>query len=123
MTAMNEFLADYESATDRTRYVAAALPDLPFPDDSFDLALCSHFLFLYSTDLSLDFHRRSILDLFRVAAELRIFPLLDMDGRPSPHVQPLLRDLPRHSLQATIEPVEYEFQRGGNEMLRIVRDR
>jgi hypothetical protein len=33
-----------------------------------------------------------------------------------------MSDLPRHNLHATIEPVDYEFQRGGNQMLRLVRD-
>ena len=121
MAAMTDFLADYRSPAAPTRYVAGALPDLPFANTSFDLALCSHFLFLYSNDLSLDFHRRSILELCRVAAEVRIFPLLDMDGRPSPHVTPLLHDLPRQNLRAAIERVDYEFQRGGNEMLRLTR--
>jgi hypothetical protein len=122
MAAMNDFLADYQSPAAHTRYIPAALPNLPFPDNSFDLALCSHFLFLYSENLSLDFHLRSILELCRVATEVGIFPLLDMDGRASPHVQPLMSDLPRHNLHATIEPVDYEFQRGGNQMLRLVRD-
>ena len=121
MAAMNDFLADYPSAVDPARYIPAALPNLPFPDNSFDLALCSHFLFLYSDTLSLDFHHRSILELCRVATEVRIFPLLDMDGRPSPHVQLLVSDLPRHNLHATVEKVDYEFQRGGNQMLRLVR--
>src|SRR5689334_883641 len=39
--AMNRFLADYGQS--RHRYVAASLPDLPFADDSFDVALSSHF--------------------------------------------------------------------------------
>jgi hypothetical protein len=47
--AMAKFLEDYdpESAEGSSgrRYVAAALPDLPFLDAAFDLALCSHFLF------------------------------------------------------------------------------
>src|SRR5262245_3842523 len=45
--AMSRFIDDYERGLDERRYVAAALPELPFPDAAFDLALCSHFLFLY----------------------------------------------------------------------------
>ena len=121
MAAMNDFLADYQSGSGSNRYVAAALPDLPFFDGSFDVALCSHFLFLYSGELPLEFHVRSVLELCRVASEVRIFPLLDMQGRPSPHVAPVLAELPRHNLRASIERVDYEFQRGGNEMLTIGR--
>ena len=57
------------------RYVVGALPELPFPEDAFDLALCSHFLFLYSEQFSSEFHLRSIQELCRVAKEVRIFPL------------------------------------------------
>src|SRR5438105_9254944 len=52
MAAMLEFLADYGAGRHGDRHVAGALPDLPFADGSFDLALCSHFLFLYSEELS-----------------------------------------------------------------------
>src|SRR5262249_2608381 len=38
------------------RYVAAALPLLPFSAAAFELVLCSHFLFLYSADLSTELH-------------------------------------------------------------------
>lgn len=47
MGAMREFLADYDAGKAAGRYVEAELPSLPFPDGAFDLALCSHFLFLY----------------------------------------------------------------------------
>ena len=78
--AMATFLDDYERGLEERRYVAAALPDLPFPDGTFDLALCSHFLFLYSERLGGDFHVEAARELCRVAAEVRIFPLLSLDG-------------------------------------------
>jgi hypothetical protein len=84
--AMDGFLADYEAGRAQGRYVEAALPELLFPDGAFDLALCSHLLFLYSEQLSESFHRRAIVELCRVAAEVRIFPLLALGGTPSPHV-------------------------------------
>jgi hypothetical protein len=46
MTAMNDFLRDYPSGLADRRYIDAELPNLPFADASFDLALSSHFLFL-----------------------------------------------------------------------------
>ena len=49
--AMDTFLADYEGGKAEGRYVEAELPVLPFSDHSFDLAVCSHFLFLYSDQL------------------------------------------------------------------------
>jgi hypothetical protein len=121
LAAMDLFLDDFASR--RGRYVAAALPELPFRDAAFDLALCSHFLFLYSRHFDLDSHRRALRDLCRVAGEVRVFPLLALDGQRSPYVDPLVGEMHAAGIEAAIEPVPYEFQRGGNEMLRICRGR
>ncbi len=45
MTAMDLFLADYDAGKVEGRYITAELPVLPFGDHTFDLAVCSHFLF------------------------------------------------------------------------------
>jgi hypothetical protein len=121
MAAMGEFLEDFTSQRRAGRYVAGSLPDLPFSDGAFDLALCSHFLLLYSDELGFEFHLSSVLELCRVAAEVRIFPLVDMKGRPSRHLGPVSAELKRLGLGANVERVPYEFQRGGNEMLRVTR--
>ena len=119
MSAMAAFLDDLEQGRAGGRYVEAALPGLPFGDGSFDLALCSHFLFLYTTQLGELFHQRSILELTRVAREVRIFPLLALGGAPSPLVEPNVAALRARGREVSIETVPYEFQRGGNQMLRI----
>ena len=49
-------------------------------------ALCSHLLFTYSKQLSATFHIQAVIEMYRVAREIRIFPLLDMNGQPSRHV-------------------------------------
>ncbi|MFN7930502.1 MAG: SAM-dependent methyltransferase [Blastocatellia bacterium] len=59
VTAMERFLADYETGKRDGRYRVGELPTLAFSDNAFDLALCSHLLLLYSHLLSLDFHRRA----------------------------------------------------------------
>jgi hypothetical protein len=122
MAAMQEFLADYDNGRESGRYVAAELPDLPFAVEAFDIALCSHFLFLYSDNLSLEFHQRAIEGMCRVAREARIFPLLNYNAEPSPYLDPLLRSLASDGYALSIERVPYEFQRGGNAMLRVVRN-
>ncbi len=71
--AMREFLGDYETGLAQGRYIAAELPTLPLADRSLDLALSSHFLFLYSDQLNSDFHIRCIGEMLRVASEVRIF--------------------------------------------------
>jgi hypothetical protein len=117
LRAMSEFLADY--ADPQGRYVAAELPELPFASASFDLAVCSHFLFLYSANLSLEFHERAVETMCRVAKEVRIFPLLTYNAELSPYVTPLTENLRNAGRQVSIERVPYEFQRGGNQMMRI----
>ncbi|MHC4118881.1 MAG: class I SAM-dependent methyltransferase [Planctomycetota bacterium] len=120
MSAMQKFLDDYDKGKEQGRYVDAELPALPFDDGTFDIALCSHFLLLYSDRLSLEFHNESIRQLCRVANDVRIFPLIDLDLRPSPYVQPMVHSLEKDGFATSIERVPYEFQRGGNRMLRIV---
>jgi hypothetical protein len=119
MEAMQEFLADYEKGKQEGRYLAESLPSLPFEDKAFDLALCSHFLFLYTEQLSLEFHRASIAEMCRVASEVRIFPLIDLDLNKSSYVHAICFELRKAGFTIEIQKVPYEFQRGGNEMMRI----
>lgn len=121
MAAMAEFLNDYPAGRAAGRYVDAELPALPFADAAFDLALSSHLLFLYTTQLGGDFHRAAIHEMCRVADEVRVFPLLALGGSPSPLVEPIAKDCRAAGFDVVIEQVPYEFQRGGNQMLRITR--
>jgi len=119
MAAMRMFLDDYEMGKEEGRYIEASLPTLPFVDAEFDLALCSHFLFLYTAQLGEDFHKAAIRELCRVAREVRVFPLLALGGKPSPFVEPVAAAARAAGHEVLIERVPYEFQRGGNKMMRI----
>ena len=121
LATMNSFLADYEHGRSAGRYVAAALPALPFADGAFDLCFCSHLLVLYSDQLDLDFHLSAAHELLRVARQVRIFPVVDLDCRPSRHVDPLSSHLQAVGYQVDVQMVPYEFQRGGNQMMSISR--
>jgi Methyltransferase domain len=121
MAAMDDFLNDYPTGASQSRYLDAELPSLPFQDSSFDLALCSHLLFLYTAQLGEAFHRLAIREMCRVAREVRIFPLLALGATPSPLVDPMIAECARWGFAASIERVPYEFQRGGNEMMRLRR--
>jgi len=122
MAAMKQFLDDFPTGLAQGRYVVGALPALPFRDRAFDLALCSHFLFTYSHLFDLRFHLNSVRELCRVAREARIFPLLPNFGEAhSPHVRPLMNELSAEGFQCEVRRVSYEFQKGGNEMLRVSR--
>jgi hypothetical protein len=121
LEAMQAFLGDFDHGKSAGRYVEATLPSLPFPDRSFELALCSHFLFLYSSHLDEEFHREALGELCRVADEVRIFPLLALGGAPSPFVEPCAADLRVAGYDVAIERVPYEFQKGGHQMMRVRR--
>lgn len=121
LRAMVRFLRDYPAGRDQGRYVRAALPELPFADGEFELALCSHFLFLYSDQLSEQFHSNAVEELCRVADEVRIFPLVGLGNVPSRHVDVVVEHSKALGRRARIEQVPYEFQRGGNQMLRITK--
>jgi hypothetical protein len=119
LTAMENFLLDYEPGRAAARYLPQSLPTLDFADRQFDLCLCSHLLFLYSEQLSVEFHRSAIQELLRVAHEVRIFPLLQLDCTTSPYVEILTQELSQQGFAVQILPVAYEFQRGGNRMLQL----
>ncbi|MFC1737121.1 methyltransferase domain-containing protein [Candidatus Hydrogenedentota bacterium] len=119
MAAMEEFLSDYDKGKAEGRYVNESLPSLPFADKEFDLALCSHFLFLYTHCLSLEFHLKCIREMCRVAKEARIFPLLNFNSRASEYAEQVTETLRQEGYEIKIERVQYEFQRGGHTMMRV----
>lgn len=121
IVAMKQFLADFPQGVSEGRYPAAELPSLPFRDQEFDCALCSHFLFTYGHLLTLQFHLDAIRELCRAARETRIFPLVPNFGDSrSPHVEPVVKQLGEDGYCCEIRRVNYEFQKGGNEMLRVI---
>jgi len=120
LLAMESFLSDYRLGGAQKRYITGELPNLPFVDREFDLAVCSHLLFLYSEHLSEDFHVVSLQELCRVAGEARTFPLLELGARKSRHVEAVRARLTAAGYSVTVETVPYEFQRGGNQMMRII---
>lgn len=119
MSAMNIFISDYEVGRHSGRYIYEYLPKLSFYDKQFDLALCSHYLFLYSDHVNLEEHIASVKELSRVATEVRIYPLLSLDGNKSPHLDEVISSLRALGLKVFLENVNYEFQKGATQMLVI----
>jgi hypothetical protein len=118
LDAMELFLADYEGGKKSGRYINASLPTLPFQDSEFDLALCSHYLFLYSEHVNQEQHILSMKELCRVAKEVRVYPLLSISNNiKSPHLEPVISKLTEMGVSISLVPVEYEFQKGATEML------
>lgn len=116
--AYERFLADY--ARNPHRYVAAALPTLPFEPNAFDLVLSGHFLFLYDDRLSLSFHLEAVRELARVAGyEVRVFPLVALDRERSEYVDDVVIGLREDGLTVDLVEVTFEFQPGATEMLVV----
>jgi hypothetical protein len=121
MQAMQTFLADYEAGKAAGRYIEASLPSIPAPDDAFDLALCSHYLFLYSDQVDEATHLASLLELCRLAPDVRIFPLHDLANQPSRHLAPIIATLEGRGYAVEKRSVRYHFRTDDHWMLQIRR--
>ncbi|MFL1465340.1 class I SAM-dependent methyltransferase [Marinobacter sp. HN1S83] len=117
MKAMSKFLSDFDTGCRQGRYVSASLPSLPFPDSDFDLALCSHYLFLYSAHVDEVAHLASMRELCRVASEVRVFPVISLDGEASKHLDSVMTALSADGIDVSLQAVSYRFQKGATEML------
>ena len=118
MGAMNHFLDDLEKGIRDNRYVNHSLPEpTSFADSQFDLGLSSHFLILYA-GLGLDFHIKAISEMMRICTEIRIFPLLNLNAERSEVLDGIL-DYFGKEYEAEIAVSGYEFQKGGNKLLKI----
>lgn len=118
--ALTDCIADMRRAPER--YVPAILPSLPFEDQSFDLTLSAHLLFMYADRLSLDFHHQTIQELMRVTRrEIRIFPLVDLASQKHDHYADILSFIHHEGWNAEEVEVPYEFQHKANQMLKLTR--
>lgn len=113
------FMRDYTGAIKQKRYSPESLPLLGFKNCEFDLAVCRHFLFVRNDNFSVDFHIKSIKEMCRVAGEVRIFPLLNVDGSVSEKLPLIMQDLQRQGYDVEVRKVQYEVQKGANAMLRV----
>lgn len=81
------------------------------------MGLSSHFLILYS-NLGLDFHIKSISEMLTICKEVRIFQLLNLNAMRSEVLDGIVETFGK-DFDIYIRLVDYEFQKGGNEMLII----
>jgi hypothetical protein len=96
MRALERFTRDFPSGLAEGRYIAASLPELPFPDHHFDLVLSAHLLFTYSdpvhggilpeSPFTLAWHLHAAEALWRVCrGELRLYPTTTRWETPARH--------------------------------------
>ena len=120
--AAQRFLADYGTHVVQNRYVAGSLPRLPFFDGTFDLVLCAHLLFTYAQRFDFDWHLSACRELVRVSAgEVRLHPLVGLDGKPYAGFARLRRELRAGGIASDIVAVDYEFFAGADSMLVLRR--
>ena len=118
-TAADRMLTDLEASPER--YIAGALPSLPLASDSADLVLCSHLLFTYADRMDLSDHVDAIVEMARIAPEVRIYPLVDHLGNPLPElVRSVIARLKKERLASRIEPVIRPFQLAATTRLVVV---
>ena len=120
--ALKTFASDFN----KKDYIFAKLPNLPFENNYFDLALSSHLLFVYDNMLDYEFHKNSILEMLRVSKEVRIFPLVDFKNSRvleeknfSPFVYKIIEEL--KDFKCEIVKVDFEFQPKANYYLKIIK--
>ena len=92
------------------------LADKKFEDQHFDLALCQHQLF---NEDDADYHVKTLLEMCRVASEVRIFPLLNLKGELTPSLGPVMQAMQENNVGVEVREVPFETQQAGNAMLRI----
>lgn len=118
--AMNRFLEDYEKGKREGRYICAELPErINIEDKYFDIGLSSHFLLMYK-ELGYDFHIASINEMLRLCREIRISPIVDLDGNYSELTEKVIEYYSK-DYNVNIETTDYDFLKNGNRTLIINR--
>jgi hypothetical protein len=112
------FLDDYTNGKEQQRYQAGdSESKLPFDDHSFQLALCSHWLFKQDFDLkqTIDF----IDELCRVAGEVRIFPINNAKYEAPEFLGHLMANYQTRGFQISCIAIEFDKHETGSAMLSI----
>ena len=118
LSALKDCANDMRESSER--YVPVTLPSLPFKDGEFDVLLSAHFLFMYDDRLDYQFHLTTLNELLRVTnEEIRIFPLVGLEGKRYEHLDKLINNLTDNGCTVEEVKVPYEFQANANSMLKI----
>lgn len=120
--AYKRFIKHYRDNKSKL-YIPEEMPKTTLNNNQFDIILSSHLLFLYDHIFDYSFHKETIMEMLRICSkEIRIFPLVNLYGKKSTFLLEFLNDTNFRGYEKSIERVEYEFIRGGNEFLRIIKN-
>ncbi|MEI5906648.1 SAM-dependent methyltransferase [Bacillus spongiae] len=118
LSALKDCTNDMKQSSEQ--YVPVTLPSLPFGDGEFDIVLSAHFLFTYADRLDYQFHITTLDELLRVTKkEVRIFPLVDLEGKRYEHLDKIIHYLTNNGCTVEEVKVSYEFQQNAHSMLKI----
>jgi hypothetical protein len=119
--AREKCAADFRQRRGESRYVAGALPSLPFPDRTFELVVSANFLMIYApladggmhdgADFGLDFHARAFRELARLTwPELRVAGMHTWTQPPQSHPScgPVTRVLEETRFAVELVPTDYD---------------
>lgn len=117
--AYRGFIKDFKLHKE-DRYISSEFPSNNFKENQFDVSLISHFLFLYDEHMSYEFHKQIINEIIRITEkEIRIFPIANLKAQRSPFIEKFMKDKAFNNYEINIVKVNYEFIKGGNEMLVV----
>jgi ubiquinone/menaquinone biosynthesis C-methylase UbiE len=122
--SLERFVEDFSSHDGKARYHAACLPVLPFEHESFDLVLCSHFLFLYEEQFDYNFHLEAVRELIRVAksgGEVRIYPLLSFRTEEYSRLPDLINELTNERHLVEKREASLTFLPNSHQYLSIIK--
>lgn len=134
LRALNLFADDYKKIDACRRYIAAAFPNTPFYDESFDMVLSANLLFLYSdvetggilqtSPFDYAFHQKAIREMLRISRhEVRIYPVVGPNKNRHPFVEQLLNDESFFDYDMQFENVQMKDIKAATQMLRIFKKR
>ena len=116
-STFNLFIEDYKE--NRNYYHYGKLPKLDFESNSFNLCICSNFLFIFDHIFNLEFHIESLKEILRLSKEVRIFPLYNIEGKESDYLSAVIEFLDNNKYSWTIESNDYHVYKNGNRFLKI----
>lgn len=96
------------------------LPHLDFKNQSFNLALCSDILFTEPTKND-QYYLDSLLELARVASEVRVYPLTDLQGKPSTHLGPVLQALQEKGFGVELKEIKANSENNIDKKAALLR--
>ena len=120
--SLAQFLESYKLDQNKETYIAAALPSLPFVDDTFSLVFCNHFLFLYQEQFDFTFHIKAIQEMLRVTQKggsICIYPLVGFKDEIYPYLDKFIQTITKKGFHAKLTETNFRFLPSATHFLQI----